>query len=70
MVQNLGPLETFAHPMDRAEVLHTLSHDIELSWKNTPGKVKFVKLFENLIFSLKKYTIVPPWWPLNMPGAV
>ena len=32
--------------MDRAELLHALSYDIELNWKNSPGKFKCVKFIE------------------------
>ena len=35
--------------MDRAEVLHALSYDIELNWKNNPVKFKFVNLIEKSI---------------------
>ena len=54
-METLKEFKLFAQPMDRAEVLHALSYDIELNWKNTPGKFKLVKLIEKYIFP-KKYT--------------
>ena len=40
--ETLVQLKRFAQPMDRAEVLHTPSHDISGSWKNTPGENELV----------------------------
>ena len=59
-METLMPFKLFPHPMNRAEVLHALSYDIELSWKNTPDKFNFVKLIENLNFPLELYIFVPP----------
>ena len=48
-METLIPFKLFTRPMDRAELLHVLSYDIELHWKNSPGKFKLVKLIEKLI---------------------
>ena len=69
-METLVPFKLITQFMDRAEVLHALSYNIELIWKNTPDKFNLVKFIENLNFPLKKYTYVPPWRPPNMPGAV
>ena len=45
--------------MDRAEVLHALSYDIELSWKNTPGEFELVKLIQKIDFS-KNFNYIGP----------
>ena len=36
--ETLEELKLFAHPMDRAEVLHAPRYDISGSWKNTSGE--------------------------------
>ena len=41
---NLDPVQIVSGPMDRAEVLHALSYDIELSWKNTTGNLNWCNL--------------------------
>ena len=43
-METLAAFKFFAQPMDRAELLHALSYDIELNLKNTPGNFKFVEL--------------------------
>ena len=48
--ETLVPFKLFTQPMNRAEVWHALNYDIELSWKNTPDKFKFVKLVDNSNF--------------------
>ena len=58
-METLAPFKLLTPPMDRAEVLHALSYDIELSWKNSPGKFKLVKLIEKSIFPPKKLYICP-----------
>ena len=49
-METLLPFKLFSRPMGRAEVLHALSYDTELTWKNIPGKFEFMKLVENFIF--------------------
>ena len=46
---DLGPRISTRH-MDRAEVLHALSYDIGLSWKNATGDFNYVLRCENLTF--------------------
>ena len=53
--KTLGHPKICAHPMHRAEVLHTASYDIELSWKNTTIDFKLVLRFENSTFRSEKY---------------
>ena len=53
--KTLSPPKICAHPMDRAEVLHTASYDIELSWKNTTSDFKLVLRYEILTFRSEKY---------------
>ena len=36
--ETLNLFKLFAQPMDRTEVLHAQSYDINGSWKNTPGE--------------------------------
>ena len=55
--------------MNRAEVLHTASYDIEVSRKKTPGENELVKLSEKSNVRSKKYTYVGPQLPLNMPAG-
>ena len=55
----MGHIKRFAHRMNRAEVLHAISYNIELRWKNAAGEFKFVKLIENQRFQ-KKTTRFPP----------
>ena len=54
--ETLTWLQLFAQPMDRAEVLHAQSYDINGSWKNNPGENDQVLSCENSTFPLKRYT--------------
>ena len=69
-METLNWFQLFTQPMDRAEVVHALSYDIELSWKNTPGKFKLVKLIQKSTFPKISITYVPARRPPNIPKAV
>ena len=51
-----SPIQSFVYPMDRAEVLHAQSYNINDSPKNTPGENELVLSYEIVTFQLKKYT--------------
>ena len=56
----------FSYPVDRTGVLHALICEIELSWGNNPGKLKFVKLVEKSMFPQIKFRLHsshPGWHP-------
>ena len=54
-MQNLGVVQTFLYPMDRAEVLHAQSYDLSGRRENTPGENELVlscEIFDFPIFSI------------------
>ena len=53
--KTLVGFKLFAQPMDQAEVLHSPSYSIELSWKNTPEQNELVDSCEKSFFHTKKY---------------
>ena len=57
-MQTLPSLILFVYHMDRAEVLHAQSYDINGSWKNTPGENELVTLPKKINFSLQILHIV------------
>ena len=60
-METLNAFKLFAQHMDRAEILHAVSYDIGLSWKNILGEFfKLVKLIEKLIFPPKNHIFIPP----------
>ena len=62
-METLVPLKLFAQPMARAEVLHALSYNIELSWKNIPENFNLVKLILKNNFPAEKIHICPTMTP-------
>ena len=71
-IETLNCFKLFPQPMDRAEVVHAPSYNIELSWKNITSENEQVLSWEISTFPKKNVHIVCVWiatqharWPIE-----